>query len=151
MIPVLVFWENCGKSGKLGPNVSNHGHQYTESHPSNLLNSTFHIEWSLTKIQIQFEGWFTPVLVYLGHLGKSRNLQPNTQIHGHVIHSVKLHISHQMNSHFTSNEALLRCKGHLFGKVIPVFEYLWNWDKLVKLGLNNPNHEQQYRESYQKC
>ena len=59
------------------------------------LNSTFHIKWILTKIQIKFEGWFTPVLVYLGHWGKSRNLRPNTLIHGHVIHSVKLHILHQ--------------------------------------------------------
>ena len=42
MIPVLVFLENWGKSGKLGPNVPNHGHQYTESNPSKVLNSTFH-------------------------------------------------------------------------------------------------------------
>ena len=34
--------------------------------------------------------------MYLGHWGKSRNLRPNTQIHGCVIHSVKVHISHQM-------------------------------------------------------
>ena len=32
MIPVLVFLENWGKSGKLGPIVQNNGHQYTESH-----------------------------------------------------------------------------------------------------------------------
>ena len=74
MIPVLVFLENWGKSGKLDPIVQNNGHQYTESHP-----------------------------------------------------------------HFTLNEALLKYKGHLLGKVIPVFVYLWNWDKSVKLGLNNPN------------
>ena len=44
MIPVLVFLENWGKSGKLGPIVPNHGHQYTESHPSKVLNCTFHIK-----------------------------------------------------------------------------------------------------------
>ena len=53
--------------------------------------------------------------------------------------------------HFTSNKALLKCKGHLLGKVIPVFVYLWNWDKSVKLDPNNPNHGQQFTESHQKC
>ena len=32
----------------------------------------------------------------LGHWGKSRKLWPNTQNHGHVIQSVKLHFLHQM-------------------------------------------------------
>ena len=32
MIPVLVFLENWGNSGKLGPIVQNNGHHYTESH-----------------------------------------------------------------------------------------------------------------------
>ena len=91
---ISIFGE-LGKSEKLGPNVLNHGHQYTESHHQ-VLNSTFHIKSSLPKIQIPFEGWFMPVLVYLAHWGKSGNLRPNTQIHGHVIQSVKLHISHQM-------------------------------------------------------
>ena len=96
MIPVLVLLENWGKSGKLDPNIPNHGHQYTESHLSKVLNSLFHIKWSFTKIQISFEGWFTPFLVYLGHWGISGNLRPNTQIYGRVIQSAKLHISHQM-------------------------------------------------------
>ena len=43
-----------------------------------------------------FEGWFTLLLVYLGYWGKSRKLWPNTQNHGHVIQSVKLHFLHQM-------------------------------------------------------
>ena len=63
---------------------------------SKVLNSTFYIKWSLTKIQLPFGGWFTPALVYLGYLEKSGNLRPNNQIHGRVIHSVKIHISHQM-------------------------------------------------------
>ena len=68
---------------------------------SKVLNSTFYIKWSLTKIQIPFEGWFTPVLVYLGHWAKSGKLQPNTQIHKCVIQSVKLHVSHQMKPYST--------------------------------------------------
>ena len=68
---------------------------------SKVLNSTFYIKWSLTKIQIPFEGWFTPVLVYLGHWGKSGKLQQNTQIHKRVIQSVKLHVSHQMKPYST--------------------------------------------------
>ena len=97
---ISIFGE-LGQVRKLGPNVPNHGHQQTESHPSKVLNSTFYIKWSLTKIQIPFEGWFTPVLVYLGHWGKSGKLQPNTQIHKRVIQSVKLHVSHQMKPYST--------------------------------------------------
>ena len=142
MIPVLVFLENWGKSGKLGPNVPNHGHQYTESHPSKVLNSTFHIKWILTKIQIQFEGWFAPVLVYLGHLGKSRNLRPNTPIHGHVIHSVKLHISHQVKPY-----SIVKV---IWGSIYTCFMYLQNWGKLAKFSPIISNHGQRYPESHSK-
>ena len=103
---ISIFGE-LGKSEKLGPNVLNHGHQYTESHHQ-VLNSTFHIKSSLPKIQIPFEGWFMPVLVYLAHWGKSGNLRPNTQIHGHVIQSVKLHISHQMKPYSSVRVILVK-------------------------------------------
>ena len=61
-----------------------------------VLNSRFYIKWRFTQIQIPFKGWFTPLLVCLGHWGKSGKLRPNTQNHGHIIQSVKLFISHQM-------------------------------------------------------
>ena len=94
----ISIFEEFRQVRKIRPrwNIPNHGHQYTESHPSKVLNSTFYIKWSLTKIQLPFGGWFTPALVYLGYLEKSGNLRPNNQIHGRVIHSVKIHISHQM-------------------------------------------------------
>ena len=49
-----------------------------------------------------------PVLVYLAHWGKSGNLRPNTQIHGHVIQSVKLHISHQMKPYSSVRVILVK-------------------------------------------
>ena len=48
-----------------------------------VLNSLFHIKWSLTQRERQSEGWVKPVLVYLGNLGKSDKLSPNTPSHGH--------------------------------------------------------------------
>ena len=129
MIPVLVFLENWGKSGKLGPIVQNNGHQYTESHPHFTSNE------ALLKYKNNLR-------VDLGNWGISRNLRPNTQIHGCVIHSVKVYISHQMKP--CSSEKVI-CL------VIPSFVYLRIWDKSVKLGPNNPNYGQQYTKSHQKC
>ena len=105
-ICISIFGE-LGQVRKIRPNCSK---SWASIHRT---SSTFHIKWSLTKIQIQFEGWFTPVLVYLGHWGKSRNLRPNTQIHGCVIHSVKVHISHQMKP-YSSVKVICLVKLYLF-------------------------------------
>ena len=39
-IPVLVFLWNLDKSGKLGFDITNHGHRYTESNPKCIITRT---------------------------------------------------------------------------------------------------------------
>ena len=105
MIPVLVFLENWGKFGKLGPIVQNNRYQYTESHPDfTSIEALLKYKYKL-RVDLHLSAF--------GDWGKSRNLRPNTQIHGCVIHSVKVHISHQMKP-CSSEKVICLVKLYLF-------------------------------------
>ena len=105
MIPVLVFLENWGKSG-IGPIVQNNGHQYTESHThftSNeaLLKYKYNLRVDLHLFKC------------IWRIGENQENRRNTQIHGCVIHSVKVHISHQMKP-CSSEKVICLVKLYLF-------------------------------------
>ena len=87
--------------------------------------------------------------MYLGHWGKSEKLGPNTPNHGHVYTESHPKCS---TADFTSNEALLKRKGHLRIELyIPVLVYLdigtshGNWAQKPQ----NKGHR--YTEGCLKC
>ena len=89
VIQYLGHWENLGS---LDPNTSNQIKKVIHRKPLQVFNSTFDAKWDKCR-----NIWLIiPVLVYLG-IGASRGKK---QIKGmdteRFIHSVKLHILHQM-------------------------------------------------------
>ena len=101
---------------------------------SKVLSSTFQMKPYTNTNSI--EGWFTPVLVYLGNWGKLGRFIPNSPFIGinaqKDIHSVKLHISHQMKPYLIVKA--------IWGSINTCFVQLRHWGKLAKFNPITSNH-----------
>ena len=75
--------------------------------------------------------------MYLGHWEKSRNLQPNTQNHGHVIHSAKLHISLQVKP-YSSVKVICLIKLYLFLCMCGIGTSQLNYAQITQIMDSNP-------------
>lgn len=102
-----------------------------------MLNTTFHINESLTQVKKLSEGRALLVLRYLGRLYTLGKLEPNRAVIPQitvkkmqkVIESLQLIISHQPRPYSSAMNSK--------GQVLHILGYLGHWDNLGKLGPNS--------------